>query len=169
MKLRQGNIFTPVCHSVHRAGSASVHTHTPWAGTHTLVGTPPWAGTSPGQVHPLGRYTPLVGTPPAGQPLGQVHPPPASTPHWVGTTPQAGTPSCPWAGPPPKAGTPPVGTPPPPNGHCSGRYAYYWNAFLCNGKISVKRERWLYLLVNSLHSKLLICSKGQFGDTIAFA
>ena len=28
------------------------------------------------------------------------------------------------------ADTPPGQTPPPPDGHCSGRYASYWNAFL---------------------------------------
>ena len=41
----------------------------------------------------------------------------------------------PWAGTPSLAGTPPgqvhplAGTPPH-DGHCSGRYASYWNAFL---------------------------------------
>ena len=49
--LGQGNIFTPVCHSVHRG--------------EYLAGTPPQAGTPP-----LGRYTPLD----RYTPLGQVHP-----------------------------------------------------------------------------------------------
>ena len=43
--LGQGNIFAPVCHSVHRGST--------WAGTHPQAGIPP-----------LGRYTPWAGTPP---------------------------------------------------------------------------------------------------------
>ena len=53
--LGQGNIFAPVCHSVH-GGST-------WAGTPPWAGTPQ-AGTPPGQVH-----SPRAGTPPR-----QVHP-----------------------------------------------------------------------------------------------
>ena len=73
--LGQGNIFAPVCHSVHRGGT--------WAGTPlgrytSRADTPPWAGTPwqvppkqvtppagklPGQVRP-GRYIPQAGTPP---------------------------------------------------------------------------------------------------------
>ena len=42
-----------VCHSVHREVPAPVH-----AGIHLPLGRyTPWAGTPPGQVHPLGRYT----------------------------------------------------------------------------------------------------------------
>ena len=61
--LGQGNIFAPVCHSVHSGGST-------WAGI-PQAGIPPWAGTPPGQVHPQ------AGTPPLGRytPYGQVHPP----------------------------------------------------------------------------------------------
>ena len=57
--LGQGNIFAPVCHSVHRGST--------WAGTPH----PPEQVHPRGQVHPLpGRYTPSwVGTPPR-----QVHP-----------------------------------------------------------------------------------------------
>ena len=61
-KLGQGNVFTHVCHSVHR-GSAT-HTH-----THTSVQKPPWADTPPGR-HPHGQTPPLQATPP--QPT---HPP----------------------------------------------------------------------------------------------
>ena len=53
-KLRQGNVFTPVCHSVHR-GSA----------------IPPWADT-PGQTPP--RQTPPRQTPPGQTPPGQILP-----------------------------------------------------------------------------------------------
>ena len=67
--LGQGNIFTPVCHSVH----GQVHPpgrYTPW-NRYT-----PQTRYPPGQVHPLGRYTPQVGTPPDQvHPLDQVHPP----------------------------------------------------------------------------------------------
>ena len=46
-KLWQGNVFTPVCHSLHRGISASVHAeiHTPWADT-------------PLSRHPPGRHLP---------------------------------------------------------------------------------------------------------------
>ena len=49
--LGQGNIFAPVCHSVHRGGRGSTWTGTP-SGT---SGRYPPAGT-----HPPGRYTPFV-------------------------------------------------------------------------------------------------------------
>ena len=52
----QGNIFTPVCHSVHRGDGRS-----------TWAGTPPWQ-VPPGQVHTPSAATLLTGTPP-----GQVH------------------------------------------------------------------------------------------------
>ena len=106
--LGQGNIFTPVRHSVHRGGST-------------------WPGTPPGtrQVHPLQtRYTPQTRYPPdqvppgpgrytppgPGRyiPLDQVHPPPnqAGTP-----PPQPGTPGTRQVHPPPGPGryTPPPG------------------------------------------------------------
>ena len=52
--LGQGNIFAPVCHSVHREGSASVHAGIP----------PPWSRHPPGADH-AGRY---------GQRAGGTHP-----------------------------------------------------------------------------------------------
>ena len=80
-KLGQGNVFTHVCHSVHR-GVCHTHTHpwaeppwpdTPWAGTPTGQ-APPWADPSwagnphpppPGGVHAeirstSGRYASLL-------------------------------------------------------------------------------------------------------------
>ena len=69
--LGQGNIFAPVCHSVHRGE---------YLGRYPLAGTPPGryspqagtprTGTLPGQVHIANRYTPN----------GQVHPPDRYTP-----------------------------------------------------------------------------------------
>ena len=89
--LGQGNIFAPVCHSVHRGEYLGKYTP-PWAGTPPCRYTPQ-AGTPSGQVH-----TPWVGTPPS-----QVHPTPGRYPQ-AGTSPQAGIP---WVGTPPWAGTPP--------------------------------------------------------------
>ena len=64
--LGQGNVFTPVCHSVHGGGGSSQHAmgrgvciptcngggvHTP-LGRHPLGRNSPWAETPPGQAHP---------------------------------------------------------------------------------------------------------------------
>ena len=66
--LGQGNIFTLVCHSVHRGGSASVH-----AGIPTL---PPGSRHPPGSRPPSGsRPPPLGADPPRSR-----HPPPGSRP-----------------------------------------------------------------------------------------
>ena len=103
--LGQGNIFTPVCHSVHRGGST-------------------WAGTPLDQVHPPpGRYTPLdqvhpspppprPGTPPWDQvhPRDQLHAPRPGTP----LDPQSSACWEIWA--------------------TNGQYASYCNAFLCKRK-----------------------------------
>ena len=67
--------------------------------------------------HPLARH-PLGRHPPADTPLGK---------HPLGRRPRADT--------PPTGQTPPMQTPPAEcmlayDGHCSGRYASYWNAFL---------------------------------------
>ena len=74
--LGQGNIFAPVCRSVHRGEST-------WAGT-PLGRYTPWqvhpGRYTPWQIHPPGRYTPSpppwAGTPPppAGTSPRQVHP-----------------------------------------------------------------------------------------------
>ena len=95
--LGQGNIFS-VSRILFTWGEYTPEQVPLWAGI-------PWAGTPPGQVHPLGRYTPGQAHPQAGTPPGQVHPP------WIGTPPWAGTP--PWE-----------------IRATIGRYASYWNAFL---------------------------------------
>ena len=84
MKLRQGNVFTPVCHSVHRGGvgvclgSWQTPTH-PMAdtllgkhplGRHPPGQTPPWANT-PWADTLLGRHPPGQ-TPPAQCMLGYI-------------------------------------------------------------------------------------------------
>ena len=119
--LGQGNIFAPVCHSVHRGKYLGRYpprkAQLPRAGTppdrySPQAYTPPWAGTPPG------RYTPWAGTPPGRytplgryNPLGQVNPPPrAGTPSLVRYTPQSS--AC-WE-----------------IQATSGWYASYWNAFL---------------------------------------
>ena len=56
MKLQEGNVFTPVCHSVHRRCLP----HPP--GRHPPRQTPPWADTPPGQTPP-GWTLPWAGTP----------------------------------------------------------------------------------------------------------
>ena len=120
-KLRQGNVFTPVCHSVHRGGSAThTHTHT-WADTPGK--TPP-----PGQTPFLGRHPSWADTlPPGRDPSGRYHQPPVQC--MLGYGQQVGS-------------TPPEQTQPPPLGRhlpgavhagirsTSGRYASYWNAIL---------------------------------------
>ena len=100
----QGNIFTPVCHSVHRGGvSASVH-----------AGIPPPLEQTP----PPGVDTPQEQTPPLGADTPQEQTPPEQTPTPLGVD----TPH------PPGADTPREADP----GirSMSSRYASYWNAFL---------------------------------------
>ena len=87
--LRQGNIFTPVCHSVHRGGLPSRR--------------PPLAGSPPGRRHPPagrppGKEAPLAGRPPS--------PGKEALPR-EGGTPPAGRP--PGRSPPPRQGDPPPG------------------------------------------------------------
>ena len=86
LSLGQGNIFPPVCHSVHKG---ELPGQVPPRQVH-----PPGQVQPPRQVHPLGRY-PQTGTP------RQVHPPDRYPPDRY---PQAGTPPRqvpPWAGTPP--------------------------------------------------------------------
>ena len=67
----QGNIFTPVCHSVHREGSASVHAGIP---TPPRTRSPQSRHPSPGNRHP-------PGTTPLQTPQDHTHTPPgADTP-----------------------------------------------------------------------------------------
>ena len=67
----QGNIFTPVCHSVHRGGvSASVHAGIPHPPSrHPLEQTPPQS-----------RHPPRVDTPPSRHPHQSRHPPEQTCP-----------------------------------------------------------------------------------------
>ena len=68
--------------------------------------------------------------PQADTPLGR-HPPFGR--HPLGRRPTRQT-------PPSQADTPGQ-TPPPPGGDCSGRYASYWNAFLCRSVYTTPRQR----------------------------
>ena len=104
----QGNIFTPVCHSVHRGGL-----------TQCMLGChqPPTKETPPGRRHPpLPRRTP----PPRRDPPGRRHPPAKETP-CQGDPPKE-TPS--------EADTSPGSIPLPGIRSMSGRYTSYWNALL---------------------------------------
>ena len=142
--LGQGNIFSSVCQEFcSQEGSTWVGTPPrqvhPSLGRYT-----PQAGTAPRQVHPPGRYTPQAGTPTpqAGSPTwavtppGQVHPPrqvhpPGRHTHPPGRFTHLGS-YTPWAGTPPGRYTPST----PGSSTCweiratSGQYASYWNAFL---------------------------------------
>ena len=135
----QGNIFAPVCHSVHggEGVSASVHAGIPPPRADTTPQeqappgeqTPPWeqtspseADTPPGSRHPpRSRHTPLgADTPREQTPPGSRHTPqsrhPAGSRHPLGVdTPQEQT--------PPQEGDSGIRS-------MSGRYASYWNAFL---------------------------------------
>ena len=103
----QGNIFAPVCHSVHRGSSASVYAGIPYPpGADTPESRhPPGADTHPRSRHPLGA-DPLLGadTPPEQTPPRSRHPPPRSR-H-----------------PPPREVDSGIRS-------MSGRYASYWNLF----------------------------------------
>ena len=142
----QGNIFTPVCHSVHRGGvlpQCMLGYHppprdqadTPPPGSETTTPHPPGTRqtpTGPG-IPPRIRHHPPPGT--RQTPQIRHHPSPRSD-----TTPPPGSDTT----PPPGPGRPPPGTrqtpqdqadPPPPEADSSirsmsGRYASYWNAFL---------------------------------------
>ena len=130
----QGNIFTPVCHSVHRG---EYLTRYPPPRTRY---TPPDQEPPRDQVHPTPpqtRYPPGSGTPP-----DQVHPPGPGTPQIRYTPLGPGTP--PWIRYTPRDQVHTAlgpGTPPPDQVHTPraansgilstiGRYASYWNAFL---------------------------------------
>ena len=111
--LGQGNIFTPVCHSVHRGGVPDQVPPIPGTPPQTRY-TPQTRNTPRDQVHPPGPGTPPPlgpGTPPSWTrytPLDQVHPPRTRyTPPRTRYTPQGpGTPL--WPGTPPLGpGTPP--------------------------------------------------------------
>ena len=85
-KLRQGNVFTPVCHSVHRGRVGPGVVSTRGCGH-----TPPWANTPPAQC--ILGYTPpaqcMLGyTPPAQCMLGYT-PPPLHSACWNMVTKQA--------------------------------------------------------------------------------
>ena len=115
--------------------------HTPWQ-THPLWADTPWQ--TPLGRHFPGRHTPLTDAHPwqTHTPLADTHPPLGRHTPWQ-TPPLWQTHPLLWQTHPlgrhPLADTPPWQTPlgrhPPPHrprrdGHCSSRYASYWNAFL---------------------------------------
>ena len=123
--LGQGNIFTPVCHSVYRGDYLGRYPRPPGRYTHLGPGTPTGTRYTPDQVHPLPQagtpLPPIPGTPPTPRtrytPRDQVHPPGPGTP--------------------PRQVHPPDQVHLPPGSSAcweiratSGRYASYWNAFL---------------------------------------
>ena len=76
----QGNVFTPVCHSVHRGGvclSACWDTTPP--SRHPPDQTPPWSRYPPGAGTPRTKYTPGTKyTPPNGTKYTPPSPPPGN-------------------------------------------------------------------------------------------
>ena len=106
----EGYVFTSVCLSTGRV-SASVHAGIPPPPEQI----PPQSGHPPEQTPP-GADSPRPDTIPPEQ---TPHPPGADTPPPLEQTPGSRSPS---------REQPP---PPPRYGHCYGRYASYWNAFLC--------------------------------------
>ena len=136
----QGNIFTPVCHSVHRGVSASVHAGIPPPRSRDPLGadTPPRADNPPGVDTPWSRPPQSKHPPGADTPPRSRHPPGADIPGVY--TPQEQT--------PPRGAAIPKSryTPTPPRSRhlpfpleadsgirsMSGRYASYWNVFLLN-------------------------------------
>ena len=153
--LGQGYIFTGVCHSVNKGGSASVH-----AGIHPLPRRPPPRRPScQGDPHPLlpSQGDPLQGDPPPRRPPSRLQgDPPRPTPRGKlrgirsrptpkgkiqGDQIQANTQGENSGGsdpdPHPRGKFRGIRTrPTPPTPHddyCCGRYASYWNALLCLG------------------------------------
>ena len=122
MKLRQGNVFTSICQEFcpqRGGGHLPQHMLGYWdAGIHPGHLHSPRQLHPPQHVHPLCRW---AGTPPEEHPPGQVHP--------LQYTPWAGTPPL-GRSPPARYTHPIMGRYTPQDGHCSGRYASYWNAFL---------------------------------------
>ena len=147
----QGNVFTPVCHSVNRVGGVPDQAP-PGPGRYTppdQAGTPPGpgnspqdqAGTPPDQVHPPGpgRYPPRPGTPPDQVPPQTRYPLPDQADTPTPRTRQVPPPPGPGTPPQEQAGIPPDQVHPPPSEAADpgirstiGRYASYWNAFLFN-------------------------------------
>ena len=51
----------------------------------------------------------------------------------------------------------PINTPPPPRNNNSGRYASYWNAFLCEFYFLSKRIRCSHTIVHEMGPRLTLC------------
>ena len=141
--LGQGNIFAPVCHSVHRGGLPQCKLGYP-----LCQGDPPAKETLPAketscQGDPLPRRPPCQGDPPAKKTPLQAH---TQGGNWGGSGPGPHTRGK-FGGSDPgphlrgnSGGSDPgphrrgkfrgIRTTPPPDDYCCGRYASYWNAFL---------------------------------------
>ena len=126
----QGNIFTPVCHSVHRRGGVCLsacwdttpQSRHPPGSRHPLEQTPPGSRHPPWkQTHPLSRHPPGADTSPQSR-----HPPEQTPPR--ADTPWEQTPS--WSRHPPGSRHPSPWEADSSIRSMSGRYAFFWNAFL---------------------------------------
>ena len=114
----QGNIFTPVCHSVHGGGGVCLSAC--WHATPPRADNPPTHPRSrppPGSRHPFPEQTP----PGTRRPFPEQTPPGTRRPPDQ-TLPTSHTPGTKYTTPPREADSRIRST--------SGRYASYWNAFL---------------------------------------
>ena len=111
----QGNIFTPVCHSVHRGGFLP-QCMLGYQPPRTTQNPPP--GTTPPGPHPPGTTPPRTRHPPVPDPPPPRTrpPPPGTTPPypWDHTTPWNQTPTPPGPHHPPRTRAPSPGPDPPP-------------------------------------------------------
>ena len=127
LSLFTGNIFTPVCHSVHRGGGVLPQCMLGYPpGSDTT--TPPWTRQTPPIRHhpPRTRQTTPPG--PGRHPPDQT-PPRSDTPPGPGRHPPRSD-TTPWIRHPPRPGRPPPREADSSIRSTSGRYASYWNAFL---------------------------------------
>ena len=85
--------------------------------------------------------------------------------YWADTHPRADTPSS-WADIPPPPGQPPP--PSPSDGHCSGRYASYWNAYLLTTVFSRDFKLALQTCSSLLENLTCCCfyQSGPFHNTV---
>ena len=142
----EGHVFTGVCLSTGGCLPQCMlgyHTHPrPREQIPLQEQIPPWGQTPPGSRPPRSRHTPPTTreqTPPRSRyPPGGRHPlgadrPGADTPQEQTTPERTSTRAdTPLGADTPQEQTPPRSSHPPPprDGHCCGRYASYWNAFL---------------------------------------
>ena len=128
--LGQGNIYAPVCHSVHGGGGlpqCMLECHPP------LPRRPPCQGDTPAQENPPAKETPPPGPHPRGKLWGiRSRPTPKGEIQGdqIQAHTQGGNSGGSDPGPHPRGKFRGIRTSPPLDDYCCGRYTSYWNAFL---------------------------------------